>query len=223
LIKGNKYFSEAIEEDESIDMEKIYDSLDIYRVGLAKIVIDKIDVELEAIFLSKLGYIFYKINRRNEKAKEYLNNAVNLGLSLYPRNISLERWYIKASTTLEEIIKTLQKDEDETIRKSKQKYLDEIKDDLIKLDDELEKVKKDNNNLADFLKYVIKKHSPIKNKFELDVDEEIKNTNPRKILLKIIKFYHPDKNGLEEMKDKIIIEEISKRLNDIYSIFKGMN
>lgn len=226
LIYANKLFSEAIEEDESINMEIIYDSLDVYRIALQQTNFlntkNKPDVELEAILCSKLGYIFFKIFKNYSKAKSFLNQAVSLGLSLYPKNISSERWYIKATTALQDIRLILQENEDSEISKKKEKYLEELKDVLKKIDDECEKVRKDKKeHFAKFLKFLIINHSPTKKTFDFNVEEEIKKSSEKKILLKLIKFYHPDSNGLEEMKARVLIEEIAKRLNDIYSLYKG--
>jgi hypothetical protein len=117
LLYANKLFSEAIEEDESINMEIIYDSLDIYRLAHQQTNFlntkNKPDVELEAIICSKLGYIFFTVFKNYQKAKSFLNQAVSLGLSLYPKNISSERWYIKATTALQDIRLILQQNEEQ--------------------------------------------------------------------------------------------------------------
>jgi hypothetical protein len=91
---------------------------------------------------------------------------------------------------------------------------------LKKIDEETDKVKKDRKNYSQYLNYLLKNHSPIKKALNFNVEEEIKKSGEKKTLLKLIKFYHPDANGVEEMKSRILIEEIAKRLNDLYSIEK---
>jgi len=122
---------------------------------------------------------------------------------------------------LQDIRFKYQDQEEKDILEKKKEYLEELKDVLKKLDEQADKVKEDKNNLATFLKYILENHSPIRKTINFNVDEEITKSSLKKTLLKVIKFYHPDSNGLEEIKMKILIEEIAKRLNDIYSSFKG--
>jgi len=224
MIKADSLFSDAINEDETIDMELIYYSLDSYRSAHQMVNFlntkSKPDVELEAIICSKLGCIFLKIFKNYDKAKTFLNQAISLGLSLYPKNISSERWYIKASSALQDIRFKQQEQEEKDIQEKKKEYLEELKDVLKKLDEQADKVKEDKNYLAKFLKYILENHTPIKKTINFKIDEEIEKNKEKKTLLKVIKFYHPDSNGVEEIKMKILIEEIAKRLNDIYTYFK---
>jgi len=83
LQRADFLFSNAINEDETIDMELIYYSLDSYRSAHQMVNIlnnqNKPDVEIEAIICSKLGYIFFKVYKNYDKAKTFLNQAVTLG------------------------------------------------------------------------------------------------------------------------------------------------
>ncbi len=223
---ANKLFSTAINEDESIDMELIYDSLDIYRLAYQQTYFlntkNQPDVELEAIVSAKLGYIFFKVFKSYEKARTFLNQCIRLGISLYPKVVTHERWYIKATSALQEIRYIFENKEAEENSEKKKKYIEELKDVLKKIDEETEKVKTDRNkHLGDYLKFLIKNHSPIQKNIDINIDDEISKKSGKKTLLKLIKFYHPDSNGVEDTKTKVLVEEITKRLNDIYSLFKG--
>ena len=223
ILKADKIFSDSINEDETINMELFYNCLDFYREAYITINSwnkdSSPDIELEAILSSKLGYILFKVLKNIDRSKILLKMAVDLGLSLYPKNVSLEEWYRKASNTLTDIRILLQNEEEDLIKQGKQKYLDELKDILEKIDQEANKVLADHNKLKDFLKFILENHKPL-NDLNYKPEEELAKTTQRKVLLQIIKFYHPDKYGMEDLKNKILMEEITKRLNDIYTYFK---
>lgn len=225
---GNILYSKAIEEDETINMDYVYECLDIYRESyhiITNILNNEennynVDIELEAIVNSKLGYLIYRIFKNIEKSKSYLTYAINLGMGLHPKNVSTERWYIKAMTCLEEIRKEIIKKEDEEIEKKNEKYIKELELEIKALDKETEKYNKREKTLYDYLTYLINNHIPEKKK-PLTVNIDECDNNQKKTLLKLIKFYHPDKNGDENDKKKYELQEVSKRLNNIYCTMKG--
>ena len=65
ILKADKIFSDSINEDETINMELIYNCLDFYREAYITINSwnkdSSPDIELEAILSSKLGYILFKV------------------------------------------------------------------------------------------------------------------------------------------------------------------
>jgi len=60
-------------------------------------------------------------------------------------------------------------------------------------------------------------------KLNYNVDQEIKKTSHKKVLVNNIKYYHPDKYSSEDIIKKIFMEEITKRLNDVYFMAKGLS
>lgn len=123
-------------------------------------------------------------------------------------------------TCLEEIRKEIIKKEDEEIEKKNEKYIKELELEIKALDKETEKYNKREKTLYDYLTYLINNHIPEKKK-PLTVNIDECDNNQKKTLLKLIKFYHPDKNGDENDKKKYELQEVSKRLNNIYCTMKG--
>lgn len=229
LEKGDKKFSIAINEDESIDMDLIRDTLDLYReahqiVTLLKEGI-KPDIELEAIVCSKLGYILCKVFKLYEKSRVLLKMAIDLGMSLYPKNVGTEIWYIKASNCLSDIRLKMQNAEEEAKLKQKEGYLKQLNETIIEIEKKRFSASSIDNfksleSLKTFLKYLLEKHKPETIPENYNIDEELNIDSNKKLLLKLIKLYHPDKNYAQDMKMNILMEEITKILNDIYSNFK---
>ncbi len=83
-----------------------------------------------------------------------------------------------------------------------------------------ELTKKAEGDNTEFIKHVLEKHKPKEN-FHFKVDEEIKKTSLKKVLTKIIAVYHPDKVLDSEPRKKVLFEEITKLLNNIYTVLKG--
>ena len=104
IENGDKYFKAALLENDEIDMDDITDALTCYRNALNEISKNKLDIELEAICYSNLATIMhrvYKNKKKMKKIKEYVLQAVNLGMSLAPKNVGNEKWFINASNILQ--------------------------------------------------------------------------------------------------------------------------
>jgi uncharacterized protein YeaO (DUF488 family) len=218
IIQGDKLFQSGICENESIDMDMIYLSLDKYREALLHTNCFKengdVDIELEAIIYSKLGSIFYRIFKNETKAEIYVKQSVDLGLSLHPKNVSVEDWYREATTILNEIRQRRFNEEQKNMNEYRQKYKDELSDSFNKIEEETKK------SCQSFLKYIVLNHPPQQG-FVYDVEEEIGKSNIKKVLLKLISYYHPDKFSDTDMKKKVLMEEICKYLNQKYDYFKS--
>lgn len=229
ISKGELLFSEAINEDDSINMDSIYICLDVYREAYQMLKEKEssessVDIELEAILCSKLGYILFKVLKNYSKSKDLLETCVQLGMSLHPKNVELDDWYRKASGCLIDLRFRLQEEEEGKKNDKKAVYLEQLKDVLKKIDELCEKVKEDiKNNLKAFLEFLLENHPPLTiGKLNYNVEEEIKKTSHKKVLVNVIKYYHPDKYSVADMRKKILMEEITKRLNDVYSMAKGL-
>jgi hypothetical protein len=215
--KANDYFDFELFNREQLDFESVKYSLDLIREALliAKCIEDenKADIELEAIISSKIGEISYKILKDREKAESYVKISVELGMSLFPRNVQMEDWYRKASEILKEIRKTKELEEQKRMREIKEKYYNEVYTHIVDLDEKEKKY-----SVEKFIKYVLKKHPPREN-LNFNVEEEKAKSNMKRVFIKVIAFYHPDKFSSEDMKKKVLMEEITKILNRKYSYF----
>jgi hypothetical protein len=216
ISQGKKIMSQAFYEDETINMEFFYNILDKFREALnINSILEKKDIELEAICYSEIGCLLYVVLKNEERASELLNHSVGLGMSLHPKNVHNERWYKKAFTSLEEIRENKIKREHEENKKIREQYFDEIKPDVDKFKPYQEK------GWEEFVKYVLKAHPPTEiGDFNLETELAKEDKRANRILVKIIAFYHPDKVLNAEVKKKILFEEICKVLNNFYSCMK---
>ena len=215
ISESDKLFKKAVYENEELQFHIILLCLDKLREVLMNIEQkngSKYDVELAAITYSKMGVIFENVIKNREKSEFYCKKSVELGLTLHPKNVEIETWYKDAKYILEIIRKEREKDENKKIKEAKVKYESELKEIIDVLEE------KSKESIEKFLKFILKNHPPNDNNF--DVDEEIKKSNQKKVILRVISFYHPDKFSEEDLKKKILMEEITKMLNRKYEYFK---
>ena len=225
IKKGDQKLNEALNESDEIDMDDVTESLTYYRNALNEINKSKLtpDIELEAICFSNIAKIMYRIfknKKKIDKIKGYVSQSVNLGLSLSPKNVGNEKWYIEATNILQEI-------RDEEL-KEEEKNNDLLRTEMMKKEEsiflELNEKKKE-SNIA-FIKFILEKY-PYKG-YKNDgknIEEEFSKDNKNFIKTLVAK-YHPDrypKNTEEEKKHYVIIHEISVILNGMYSIYDSVN
>jgi hypothetical protein len=173
------------------------------------------DIEIEATCHSRIGYIFYEIFKIESKSEAHVKEAVNLGLSLFPKNVSLIDWYKTAADILNKIRKKKEDEENKIESELRKKIKTENEEIFKKLDAEFKK------SCDNFLKYIIANHPPYEG-FSFNVEAETNKTSLKKVLLKLIPLYHPDKQSSEkDLKKKIIMDEITKCLNSKYNDFKN--
>ena len=126
-------------------------------------------------------------------------------------------WYFEISNILEELKKKKKikdkEDDDkiEAIIRNEKKYIF----------DEIKEYRKKTH--LEFLEFVLKKHPPLSKSFKMktNIKDEWKK-NPKKLILKLSRNYHPDHLGLktdtlEEKLNYRIYQTISSELNSISS------
>lgn len=102
-------------------MDALYAALDAYHlaINLAK----QKDIELEAICCSHIGKIFYKALKKKDKARTYFYDAVRIGMTLRPKDVTKEAWYKKAEMWLDEIRQAELLAETEAKQKEREPFL----------------------------------------------------------------------------------------------------
>lgn len=228
IEQGDKYFSMGVNEQENIDMDSIYLAVDKFREGLMLIQSrefiegnyaikdESCDIETEAILYSRLGVIFYFIFKNEIKTELLIKQSIDLGLSLMPKNVEMESWFKKAKEILNEIREKKRKAEEKLDNETREKIMKENQS----IFDELDKQFK-NSSTEKFIEYILTNHCPNNEKFrDFKVGEEIEKSGIKKVLLKLIPVYHPDKTDESDLKKKVIFDEICKLLNAKYSYFK---
>jgi hypothetical protein len=225
LQKGDELYEQGVNAEESMDMDDIREALTCYRNALNEInkIKENKDIELEAICYSHIAKIMYRIfknKKQNNKIKSYVLTAVNLGISLAPKNVGKEKWYIDATNILQEIRNEEAREEE----RNDDQYREELKKRKEEIFKELY-AKKEESNLV-FVKFILEKY-PYKG-YKNDgknIEEEFSKDNKNFIKTLVAK-YHPDrypKNTEEEKKHYVIIHEISVILNGMYSIYDSVN
>ena len=225
IKKGDEKLNSALNESDEIDMDDVTESLTYYRNALNEISKSTFsqDIELEAICFSNIAKIMYRIfknKKKRNKIKGYVMQSVNLGLSLMPKNVGKEKWYIEATNILQEIRNEEEKEE----RKNDDNYRREMKKKKEQIFNELNEKKLESN--LSFIKFILKKY-PYKgytNISESEIEEEFQKDNRNFVKTLVVK-YHPDRypKGTDEEKEYfVIIHEISIILNGMYSIYDNM-
>ena len=225
IKKGDKKLNSALTESDEIDMDDVTESLTYYRNALNEISKSNFsqDIELEAMCFSNIAKIMYRIfknKKKRDKIKGYVLQSVNLGLSLMPKNVGKEKWYIEATNILQEIRNEEQKEEE----KKDDKYRAEMKKKKEAIFNELNEKKLESN--ISFIKFILKKY-PYKGCTKInesEIEEQFRKDNRNFIKTLVVK-YHPDRypKGTEEEKEYyVIIHEISIILNGMYSLYDNM-
>jgi L1 cell adhesion molecule like protein len=220
IEQGDDLYEKGIFDSENIDMDLIYTSLDKYReaLGIIQGKTNKIDIEFEAICLSKIVKILFKIlkTKNNDDIYQMGMQSVNLALSLMPKNVSSQKWYIEVT----EIVQELRQSKDSIESKTEQQMLEELKKNKPEIFKEIDNAFEAGE--LNFIKFCLSKY-PYPNYTDGQNIEENYNKNAKSYLRKLIAKYHPDrldKNTKEEMEKYLIITELVKKLNNLFMRYK---
>ncbi|XP_031557582.1 uncharacterized protein LOC116294173 [Actinia tenebrosa] len=219
---GNEVLNIATLNEESLNMNLVWDAVDWYK--RAAILTRELDLEQEAIALSHLGFVYNKVLKDKDKSKEYYKKCFELAESMKPRTFFTQDWYQQCVSTLQEF----QKEEwlkDERIDEEAR----EVR--IVKIKKELEDLKENNTGECEILIHVYNTYPPKNSKWvkpsEKDMAKwaKMKKKDFKKVLLKGIYDYHPDKIDAEEHceKWKTLCEEITKLLTAHYDYLKMSN
>ena len=216
IEKGDELYKNGIFNSENIEMDSIYSALDKYReaLGIIQGKTNKIDIEFEAICLSKIVKILFKVlkNKNNDEIYQMAMQSVNLAVSLMPKNVNNEKWYIEISDIVQEIRKTKDSNEEKT----EQEILEDLKKKKPDVFNEIESQFKKGE--ISFIKFCLNKY-PYDNFTDDGKIEENFEKNRKSYLRKMIAKYHPDrldKDTKEEMEKYLIINELVKKLNSLF-------
>ena len=158
----------------------------------------------------------YKISKSKEAKDIYklAMQSVNLGLSLYPKNVSKEKWYIDIASITQEIRDQIEKTEELSIQSLNNLIIETNK----RVFDEIQK-KFDNESEIKFISFCLNKHPP--KDYDTISDDEIKkkyDNDKKNFLRELSAKYHPDNynnNTNEEKRRRLIMEDIYKKINNL--------
>ena len=216
---------DALRGREEMSVDLVWDALDM----LKQAALVSGDVEVEANARGKMGLIYLNILKLEDIAKAYLSNAMDLVKTLTMENmVNLYsfHWYAEVAQAWNELQDEVLKREEDIWAKEKEPLLQdkEVKRSL-KLIEGMEI--NDVEESAEFLfEYFEPDHLKEKVTFEAFKKEATTKgfiNDPKKMLMKLIVHWHPDKVNKETEENKkwyIICEEITKKLTAKYSLMK---
>lgn len=124
--QADHMFDEYVMQSEGLNLEMVWVILDLYKAS--EMHSRNLDIENEAIALSRQGRLFYKIFKLPSKAHTYYRASFDLAAALYPKDLNECEWFKECKVVLEE--RQRAKVREEEIRKSKDRapYLEKMKD-----------------------------------------------------------------------------------------------
>ncbi|KAK3092544.1 hypothetical protein FSP39_004187 [Pinctada imbricata] len=216
---GDSLLQNVLKDQESLNMEMIWDIIDWYRSAM--LLTRDLDMEAEAIAASRLGRVYDKVLKLKVQAKQYYRQAISLAESMHPRTFNNCDWYQESAAVLKRYQEETVLHEQEQQEKETQKYKEELKEEFKELNDKHDKT----NNIA-FLKFVYTRFPPKnpQNKLPAEMDGVLDHKAVKKLLQTAVVHYHPDradpdKNG---MKWKVLSEQITKYLTNRYEVMKAV-
>jgi len=200
-------------EDETPSIEMFWEIIDMYRHVIV-LTREKV-VEVEAEACSHTGKIFRVVFHDNVRAKTYYKLCVHLCLSLAPKMMDSEWWYQECI----EANKVFQLEDDRLAEEARLRDTAVVREELKA---ELEELNgKKSLGAQDLMKWVFERHPPKVAGATLGVLAA--DTAPdvvKKELLKMIRHYHPDRNGNEDAKWRYLCGQITAILNAKYEYYK---
>ena len=204
-------------ENKNLKREELLILLDNFREALQNIKGANED-EYEAIIKANIVKINYKYlqSKNYDELIEMAEQSVNFGKNLN-KNHEQMNWYFEIYNILEELKKK---------KEIKEKEIEDILNNMIKNEkkyifDEIKEYRKKTH--LEFLEFILRKYPPLNSSFKMktNIKDEWKK-NPKKLILKLSRNYHPDHLGLktdtlEEKLNYRIYQTISSELNSISS------
>lgn len=211
IALGDKALSQGVVEEEEIDMEKVKDALDHYRQ--ASQATRELDMETEAIAMSKIGKVYSDVYKMEETAHKYHYQATKLALTVMSPSILRAEWYKYSSRKVSQHQEKVAAEERQQQEKDRRPVLERIKE---KVDTLTKEARKSSESLLKFL-YAQHPHPDLRRNVVpiLEDKKKVKSALKRALL-----HYHPDNNMQFGEEWKVLCEEICMFLNKKYENFK---
>jgi len=223
LHDGDMIIKDAVEGYETLQLELVYIALDKYR--LAVTLARGEDIEIMCIAYTKIAGIYidiFKDGLHKSKAKEYLNNVMDLSKVIYMnRNLYSLDWYKDATKFLKGMQDEKQRQEDELWQNQRKVYMEELSEEVRTLQSH------ENDSHHQFLVFLFDKFPP---KHRQDGEwkhlvpkKEDDGQSMKKTMMKLVTIYHPDRvdKTVHSSKYHVLCEEITKELTKRYNLLKG--
>jgi len=218
--QGEEMFRVAVAGDETLKMEMVWDAMDMFKQAI--ILSAGEEIELEAMAKGKIGIIYLKVLDNKPQARDYLTEAMDTAkVMMLQRNINMYdlSWYAEVAEGYKRLQGEKVRREDEEWMKERSPLLEDphVKIALKSLEDHSDDL---DEEFAKFLfDFLPPKHrgdcESLKKSLETGFVE-----NRKKMLQKMVTFWHPDRVRKEDdKKHYIICEEVTKRLTNRYNLF----
>jgi hypothetical protein len=204
-----------VHDSEELDLEGVYDALDLLKQ--AAILTREVDLEGEAIALSRAGWVLRTLLRDHERAKKYYKRSMQLATSLAPRSFHYEDWWQDCSSSLLAYQQEALRLEEEARRTEREPILQELAPELEALRTAATR------GYHHLLCHLYSAHPPPN--LEHQLEEEPTDANAKRLLKQALLHYHSDKTrrdllGAVNQREHVLREEITKHLNAAYSPLK---
>merc|ERR1712059_71613 len=216
---GIKLKIQAIEDEEQLNLEKLWSSLDNFRQAATSCT----DIEIVCISFTEMAKVYLKVFKdpvSKIKGKGYLRDTIHMCDDLKKmKNIHAEEWYKEATKLYQEI-------QDEAVKKEESKWEHKRKGFMAELEEEMKLLKSHSNDRnKELVEFLFEKFPPVHRTNEewkqIAADGEEKGW--KKSLMKLVTVYHPDRVNVEKYGGKyhVLCEEICKVLTEKYTSMKG--
>lgn len=203
---GDEILRKAVCENEELNMDLVYESLDFYRK--AALLTREKDMESEAIATSRIGRVFSEIFKNGGKAAQFHYQATKLALTVMSPRIARAAWYTYSLQKVGEHQASVVQVEEKKYERRRAPIKKKLTEKLKKIQMEAKK------DVESFLRYIYQEHpnpDPKKHPGKMLNFKICKET-----LKKAMSHYHPDVNGKHGEECEVLCEEISKVLNNKY-------
>ncbi|KAJ8022685.1 hypothetical protein HOLleu_37653 [Holothuria leucospilota] len=216
-----KQLDELLNDLEYLNMNMVFDTLDLFKDGALKA--REINLEQEAIACAYQGYIFEKILKLKQKAKTFYMQVMELTEAAKPKLFTNQKWYQDCVASLKVMQDEARERDDEEQEKLKEKLRKQMEKELNAI-----KAAGTTGGATELLKHIYSKHPPKSQPPKLDIKDlkgwdSKENKAKKRILIKALNDYHPDKNSKEEhgVEWHFLTQEISKNINWFHDRIKS--
>lgn len=129
--QGDNLFATYFNDAEELHFDMMWDVLDTYKT--AAICCREVDVENEAIAVSRQARLFDKVFKMKIRAKQYYQLAFHLAQTLFPRDLSMATWFQECKNAIERYQKETLEEEQKRKESDDRPYLVKMKKELDKL------------------------------------------------------------------------------------------
>ena len=213
---ADQMYDEAINSDECVDIELIWNAVDDYKAAIIKS--HDRDLEVEAECISKMATIFEKILFLKDLARRYHYKCLELAESMKPKTFYHRTWFIKSKRAVERYQRETVEEEDRVKNEKREKVADKIKPMIQEINEKFRSL-----THRKFLEFIYEKFPP--KKIEQKLDQTLLENSLKKCYRNAASHYHTDKNSEElyGLEWYFICEETCKLINNRYETFKGLD